>query len=274
MTGIRERRAVFGEAADAYEAARPGYPSGLVDDVLAHARLGDAAGLGDAPVLEVGAGTGKASVAFAGRGLALTCLEPDARMAAVLTRACAPYPGTAVVVTGFEQWQPPAERFGLLFSAQAWHWVDPASRWTLAFDALRPGGTIALFWNRFSVDDTALRSALTAAHARHDAAELAPNTLGDPEPAVADPAPAWPLTDLLADTRYRDAETRSYPARHTFTRDRYLDLLASISAYRMLPESWRVPLFADIARTVDDRGGSFELEVETHLYLARTSDRP
>ena len=264
MTEIRERRGVFGEAVDAYEAARPGYPSELVNDVLAYARLGNA------PVLEVGAGTGKASIAFADRALDLTCIEPDERMAAALTRVCAPYPRTAVVVSGFEQWRPPAGRFGLLFSAQAWHWVDPASRWTLAFDALRPGGTIALFWNQFGVRDTAVGTALTEAHARHDAAELAPETLGTAELAAADPAPAWPLTDLLDDDRYVDAETRRYRAQHSFTRDRYLDLLASISAYRMLPDSRRKPLFAEVAQALDEQGGSFQLETETHLYLARS----
>ncbi|MHA6764579.1 class I SAM-dependent methyltransferase [Streptacidiphilus sp. PAMC 29251] len=261
MTGIREQRGVFGEVADAYEAARPGYPEALVDEVLDYARLGDA------PVLEVGAGTGKASTAFAARELELTCLEPDARMAAVLAQACAPHPRTAVVVSGFEQWRPPAARFGLLFSAQAWHWVDPATRWTLAVEALRPGAAIALFWNRFSIRDTELRSALTAAHGRHDAAALVPATLGADETAAVN---SWPLTDILADDRYVDAETRRYDSRHTFSTDRYLDLLASLSPYRMLPDGQRDALLADIARTVGAQGGSFELETATHLYLART----
>lgn len=50
--------------------------------MLAYAGL-DGADRG-APVLEVGAGTGKATLALAERGLAVTCLEPDPRMAAVL----------------------------------------------------------------------------------------------------------------------------------------------------------------------------------------------
>jgi hypothetical protein len=47
MTTQRERRNVFGEAVEDYDAYRPGYPAALVDDVLA------AAGTG--PALEVGA---------------------------------------------------------------------------------------------------------------------------------------------------------------------------------------------------------------------------
>ena len=264
MSETRERRAVFGEAVDAYEAARPGYPDELVQDVLDHAQLDGA------PVLEVGAGTGKASLGFARRGLALTCLEPDARMAEVLVRNCARYPRTEVVVSGFEQWPLPAERFGLLFSAQAWHWVDPASRWSLGFDALRPGGTVALFWNQFSVDDVNQRSALAEAHSRHGASEFAPATLGRPRPASSDPADDWPASDLLADDRYRDVRTRAYTTTHGFTTDRYVNLLASISNYRMLEDARREALLADVAETLAGFGGSFELTAETHLYLART----
>ncbi|QMU75651.1 class I SAM-dependent methyltransferase [Streptacidiphilus sp. PB12-B1b] len=264
MTEIRERRGVFGEAVDAYEAARPGYPDQLVTDVIEFARLDGA------PVLEVGAGTGKASVAFARRGLALTCVEADARMAAVLARTCEGYPNTSIVVSGFEQWRPPADRFGLLFSAQAWHWIDPASRWSLAFEALRPGAAIALFWNRFSVADPAQHAALTDVHARHGAADLAPATLGEPASPDDDPSAHWPEPDVSADGRFQDFETRTYSTAHTFTGARYADLLASISAYRLLPEAQRTPLLTDIAHTVDALPTPFTLTTHPLLHLART----
>jgi hypothetical protein len=83
----REQRGVFGEVADDYDRIRPGYPGSLVDEVLAAA--------GPGPVLEVGAGTGKATVAFAARGVSLTCIEPDPRMAELLRRKL---PGVPIVV--------------------------------------------------------------------------------------------------------------------------------------------------------------------------------
>ncbi|MCC3772931.1 trans-aconitate 2-methyltransferase, partial [Streptomyces sp. UNOC14_S4] len=161
---LRERRHVFGDDAEQYDAARPGYPERLVDEVLEFA----AAGTGDpAPALEVGAGTGKATVAFAGRGLPVTCVEPDARMARVLRLRCAGLPGVDVEVAGFETWRPGGRRFGLLYCAQAWHWVDEAARWPGARAALRPGGAVALFWNHWLLDDERLTRQLTDAHARH-----------------------------------------------------------------------------------------------------------
>lgn len=109
MTQQRNRSNVFGEEADQYEAARPGYPGELVTDVLADA--------GPGPALEVGAGTGKATVAFAAHDVELTCLEPDARMAGVLSRRVADFPQVSVVGDRFETW-PPDRGYGLLYSAR------------------------------------------------------------------------------------------------------------------------------------------------------------
>jgi hypothetical protein len=66
-----ERALTFGSAASAYERFRPGYPDELVDEVLAYA------GGPLHAALEIGAGTGKATRAFAGRGITVTASEPD-----------------------------------------------------------------------------------------------------------------------------------------------------------------------------------------------------
>ncbi len=70
---VREQRLVFGEDAELYDKARAGYPESLVDDVLAFVG-------GKAPqvrALEVGAGTGKATMSFARRGVDIVALEPS-----------------------------------------------------------------------------------------------------------------------------------------------------------------------------------------------------
>src|SRR4051812_37134294 len=82
---VDQRARSFGAVADTYDRVRPGYPIALVTDVL------DFAG-GPAEALEIGAGTGKATRAFAqvARGLTITALEPDPAMSAVLTRRLDP----------------------------------------------------------------------------------------------------------------------------------------------------------------------------------------
>ena len=72
----REPRLVFGQVAERYDRVRPSYPNALVDEVIALA--------GRERALEVGAGTGKATLMFAQRGVAVHAVEPSAEMASAV----------------------------------------------------------------------------------------------------------------------------------------------------------------------------------------------
>jgi hypothetical protein len=123
LDSVRARS--FGVAAADYDKDRPRYPDQLIDGVVAM--------LPSRRVVEVGAGTGIATVAFAARGLAMTCVEPDPEMAALLSVKPAGDADLRVNVATFEDWSAArpagAPGFGGLISAQAWHWTDPRTRW-------------------------------------------------------------------------------------------------------------------------------------------------
>lgn len=116
---MREQRTVFGEVPELYDRARAGYSEALVDDVLGF--VGDDGS--QVRALEVGAGTGKATVPFALRGVEIVALEPSVAMATVAKRNCQRLPNVRIDVTTFEDWPLEPAAFILLFSAQAWHWV-------------------------------------------------------------------------------------------------------------------------------------------------------
>src|ERR1700742_1269450 len=98
---MRERRLVFGEVAELYDRHRPTYPAELVDDLVALAGLD-----GSRPVLEVGAGTGKATVLFASRGIPVIAVEPSAEMAAVAARNAGAAGTVEIEQSDFEAWDP------------------------------------------------------------------------------------------------------------------------------------------------------------------------
>jgi SAM-dependent methyltransferase len=260
VTTQRERRAVFGEAADEYEAVRPGYPAGLVSDVLAEA--------GPGPALEVGAGTGKATVAFAAHGTDLTCLEPDARMAAVLSRRA---PGVQVVVEQFETWQPD-RGYGLLYSAQAWHWIDPERRTELAHRALAPGGLLALFWNESRIADATLQEVLRAIDVRYwpGGEQTAHGRRADAPPAaIRQFAEEWDSLGLHADARFTDLRSRHYRWGLCYSADDYARFLNTTSLYRMLDPDTRTEVLTAVTAAIDDRGGKTDVVVDTALATAR-----
>lgn len=255
MTAERVQARVFGEVADEYDRIRPGYPAALVDDVVTFARIGVT------PALEVGAGTGKATLAFAQRGVTLTAVEPDEAMAAVLACRVLGRTNVTVTVCSFEDYIP-SQPFGLLLSAQAWHWTDPTVRWQRAAAALAPGGALALFWNNDRPADDNAMDAILQAHR-----DYAPGIVPDTEPVTdAALAAAWPRTDLDGLPEFGELSERLYCWERTLSSADYVAYLSTQSAYRMLDDAVRAQLFGAIA---DRLGEQISLKVETALYLAR-----
>jgi hypothetical protein len=204
-------------------------------------------------------------VAFAERAVSVTAIEPDEAMAGVLTRRVAGHPGVLVEVSPFED-HAPRRPYGLLFSAQAWHWTDPAVRWQRAASALGPGGALALFWNGDRPADPAVLAALVAAH-HACTPEIDTAVEVDPEPtAEAELAAFWPRTDLEQLPQFGELSERLYRRERTLSTPDYLAYLSTKSAYRMLTEQARAGLFRAIADSV---GAHVTLVVDTVLYLAR-----
>ncbi len=97
MTGERNRlRTTFDEAASLYDEVRPGYPEDLFDDVVSLSGIPAGGG-----ILEIGCGTGQATVPFARRGYRILCIELGENMAAVTRHNLEGYPQAEVRTGAF-----------------------------------------------------------------------------------------------------------------------------------------------------------------------------
>lgn len=130
---------VFDEIASEYDRHRPAYPDELVDRACQVAGLGS----GDR-VLEVGCGTGQLTRSLAARGLHVTALEPGTSLIALARQNLEGAGAVEFVNAQFEDALLPREQYRAVFSASAFHWVDPKVGWQKAADMLVPGGTLAL----------------------------------------------------------------------------------------------------------------------------------
>lgn len=251
---MREQRSVFGEVAELYERVRPGYPAGLVDDVMAFAPAGRA--------LEVGAGTGQATVAFAGRGVEVLALEPDQRMAALAQRRLVGLPATVEVAT-FEAHPITAAAFALVYSATAWHWVDPEVGYHRAAEALQADGALALFWNT--------SDAVGELHARLDPvyAEHAPELHRDFRTEEPEQRDLRRAQEIAGSGLFGPVAVRRYSWSEAYDTDRYLALLQTYSNHRLLPDDRRGRLLAAVAETIEATGGAVTVDYITLCCLAR-----
>lgn len=150
------RGLLFDSVAEEYDRVRPGYPAALVDAACSIAGLASGS-----RVVEVGCGTGKLTVLLAERGLRVEAVDPGAELVEIARRLVASS-SVRFHVARFEDVQLPAGAFGAVFSATAFHWVDPAVGWAKAARLLRPGGVLALLMHTGGPNLLKLQGALAA----------------------------------------------------------------------------------------------------------------
>ncbi len=249
---------VFGADVAGYQAARIGYPV----ELYAKLRKRCAANLG--AVLEIGPGTGLATAELLARlgPNALIAVEADRELAAHLT-ASIPDPRLTVIRSGFEQAEL-AGPFDLACCAAAFHWLDPEPALAKLLRILRPGGTLALWWN------THRQAGIGDAFA--DAVTPLIATL--PLPPSEGERGHYSLDvdhhrRTMTGAGFVEFEHLLFRRERTLTTQQVHALYASYSYIRTLPRAERAEILGAIVDLAEHRfGGSVPNVTLTALYLA------
>jgi SAM-dependent methyltransferase len=260
-------RETFDAAAQRYDLARPDYPEQIFDDLAQLAALGP----GD-HLLEVGCGTGKATAPLARRGFRLTCLELGPQLAAVSRRNLAGFPGVTVINASYDEWHPAAaEPFDLVFAATAWHWLDPVTRYSKAWELLRPGGHLA-FWGAVHVlpddGDPFFRD---IQQVYDEIGEGLPADATSPRPGELPDDSA----DMVASGLFDDVQVRQYDWENRYDAESYIALLDTFSGHLSMAPWKRAHLYDAIRERLAERPGD---DLRRHwgsvLHVARRLPHP
>lgn len=264
MVDERHRlRTTFDEAAALYDEVRPGYPDELFDDVVSLSGIPSAG-----KILEIGCGTGQATVPLAHRGYYILCVELGGNMAALARRNLEEYPQTEVHTGAFEEWPLQEAAFDLAISATAFHWLDKSIAYPKVARALRYGGSLALFWN-VHVHSDASEGFFEAAQRIYE--REAPEIVG-PEDYKGLPRPDE-VPDRTGEIQstglFGEVITRGYQWDVPYDAEGYLRVLNTYSGHRSLRDDSRERLFRGIADLIDSEyGGRIVKGYLTTLYFA------
>jgi len=235
-------RAGFDRLAEDYQRTRPVCPPQLFDDLIRSAGLK----AGDR-VVEIGCGTGQATVPLAERGLAVTAVELGPELAAIARRRLSAFPEAEVVTCSFEDWQPHDAGFDAAVAVNSLHWIDPELRYSKPYGLLRSRGAMVMagcmwarpadagrFWTDVQADYRAV------------------GYPGDPPPSPEQiglrhlPAEAWRFFEEVASLRY--------PFEVRYRAEDYLANLATQSGTFGLGEARSAEFLARVRRRLESLG--------------------
>jgi ubiquinone/menaquinone biosynthesis C-methylase UbiE len=251
----------FDGVAERYHAFRPGYPTELIEDICRYSGIQP-----DGRILEIGSGTGKATLMFAQKGYSILCLEPGQNLIEVAERNLAAYPQVRFVKARFEEWNSDLLKFDLVISAQAFHWVPEEVRYEKTASILKKRGYLAAFWNMYPGMDHEIRPALDQIY-RQIAPELAkaPKPMNETTESIAN--------SIRSSGYFKKVVIRKHPWSLRYTTKEYLGLLNTYSDHLRLSERKRRRLFGGIAEVLDQNGGYIDRPYLTVVYLAQRNAR-
>ena len=238
MSGIHPAAAVgFARSAEAYERARPDYPPVALEPL----RLSP-----DLVIVDLAAGTGKLTRLLAGSGATVIAVEPVAEMRAALPASVQVLEGTA------ERIPLDTASADLVTVAQAFHWFDGDAALAEIQRVLRPGGRLALVWNRRVTEDPVNR-AIEAILGPHRA-EVPTHRWDN-----------WRAT-FERTTLFGPLEEHVFPSEQHLDADGMADRIGSISFIASLPDEERAKVLEE-ARALA-AGGPVTVPYRTEVQIA------
>src|SRR5512143_666666 len=93
---VDRRRRSFDSVAELYDTYRPSYPAPFIEQILSTTGIPQ-----DAHILEIGSGTGKATLLFAQRGYSILCIEPGKHLATTARKNLKAFPSINFEITTF-----------------------------------------------------------------------------------------------------------------------------------------------------------------------------
>jgi SAM-dependent methyltransferase len=256
-----ENKDVFRNIISDYEAARPGYPSELYRDIVAYAAIGP-----DANILEIGAGPGQTTGFFVENGYAITALEISKPQVQYLEEKYSCYPNFSGTCSRFEDYKADSDSFDLIFSATAFHWIDPEIGYPKASTLLRPGGTVAVFWHLASIlePDTA-----ALIHIRDICRHYAPELDDFIDRKEAQELHRLRIRQITAGGLFRQAISKIYRWNDVYSVGRYLKLMNSYSDFHSIDRTRQEAIRDEVFRYIVREGGEITIPQEVRLYLAK-----
>lgn len=251
-------RLKFNEDVYNYDKFRPEYPKELFSDIINYSHLSC-----NHKALEIGIGTGQATLPILRSGCEVTAIELGDNLAAYVKDKFSSYKNFNVINADFMEYPIKPETFNLVYCATAFHWLPVEEGYTKIKNILKNNGTIALFWNHpFPNRNNDISNTVN----RKIYDKYRPS---DREVKEFDESDCRKCINELEQFGFKDIFSKLYHRKRTLTSDEYISLLNTYSDHRALPVEIKNNFEIDMKNAIDEIGGKINIYDTIDLYLAR-----
>lgn len=251
-----DKRFTFNEDVENYDRWRPTYCKELFEDITQYSRLNQ-----NKKAVEVGIGTGQATMPFLITGCEVTAVELGKDLAKYSEEKFKEYKNFSVYNTSFEDFEYKDNSIDILYSATAFHWIPEDIGYPKALKLLKNDGTLALFWNKPSTKGDILHQKIQSIYQKH-----IPSM---PKPVEDAAARHNKISKTIQSYGFRDLEVKLYHQTREFNASDYISLLNTYSDHRMMVESTKELLYSEIEKAILENGNVLTIYDTIELYLAR-----
>lgn len=248
----------FDDSARDYDNSRPVYCPELYRDLLQYQPLDSAS-----KALEIGIGTGKATLPILETGCHVIGIEPGENLARYTTERFQKFNNFELRCQVLQDFEAPEASFDLIYAATAFHWIPEEYGYPRVYELLKKGGTFARFAYHAGSDQG--RPELT-----NEIQGLYKKFMGSTgKGKVYGEEDAKALAKLAEKYGFTDTEYKLYSWKKDFSADEYMRLLKTYPDHMRLEDEKRKGLFEGIYQAIQKHGGVITVYYAMDMQLAR-----
>ena len=253
----------FDTAVSLYEKMRPGYVDDIYRAIFEYVHIDE-----NSRVVEVGSGSGQATLPVLKTGCELTSVEYGENFSELLRNKFKEYERFKVITGKFEDVNLENNTFDLVFSATAFHWVPEEIGYPKLHSILKDGGAFARFANRPRIckDNPDFAAEIDNIYVDYYNKYYGLRS-GTKVWFTEDKAKEISL--IPAKYGFRDIKYYLFYRDRVFTAKEYVGLLGTYSDHIAIEESIRKEFFDRIEEAINEHGGSITINDTLDLELAR-----
>lgn len=257
-------RLTFNEVPAEYDNLRPRYTDALFTDVIQFSALDKTK-----KALEIGIGTGQASLPFLETGCELTAIEIGDKLAQYSREKFVEFGRFKVINQDFESVQLEENNYDFIYSASAFHWISPEIGMPKVFRLLKSGGVFAWISVQPAPAQKQIHDEIQKVYEEYNRYFSGEKPQFDRQHEAQ--KKQLDRVNVFKQYGFTEIEDKLYYGTRILNASDYATLCGTYSDHRAIPEDERIIFLQEIENTINRCGGKFEF---TDMFLLCMGKKP